>query len=77
MYMNVSDVKDKQAVLEELRVALKRAKLSQAWAAGKLGITKAHLSRVLNKQSNASLELIIELKELADKVNSLNFDEAV
>jgi len=75
--MNVNEVRDKQAVLAQLKEALKRAGLSQAWAAERLGITKAHMSRVLNKQGNASLELVIRLKELTDKVNSLNLEEAI
>lgn len=75
--MNVADIRDKQAVINELKNALKRSKLSQAWAADRLGITKAHLSRVLNQRANASFDLVIELKELTDKVNSLNLNRAV
>lgn len=75
--MNLEEVRDKQAVMAEFKETLKRSKLSQAWAADKLGITRAHLSRILNKQGNASLELAIEMKRLTDKVNSLDLNKAV
>ena len=75
--MNLSEVTNKQAVIEELRSALKKARLSHSWAAENIGITKAHMSRVMSGRVSPSLELTVKLKALANKVVSLNLKAAI
>lgn len=74
--MNVDEILDKERVVDELAAVLKEAERTQSWAAKQLKKTKAYMSRVFTKQAEPSLDLVIDMKRLADKTRSFEMKKS-
>jgi hypothetical protein len=61
----------KDAAIDELGSALESAGLSITWAARQIGKDHSAIGRVLSRKNRPSLELALQMRELAERVNRL------
>lgn len=71
LLMNIDDVSNKEKVIADLKNGLKQADLTYAWAARQLKLSIPHFNRVVNFQTNPSLETVIKLHALSCRLKRL------
>jgi DNA-binding XRE family transcriptional regulator len=75
--MTIDEILNKTGIVDELKAELIFAERNQSWAAKQLGISRPYVSLIFKGHNEPSMEIVIEMKRLADKLKSIRLGVAV